>query len=81
MNIHALPLDSLSDNSPSPKQQGCVITHVSRTSHRFTFSMASAVFTGTVDFSTTILLLVDTDAIMRAAPSLHNVAMHTFSCV
>ena len=34
-----------------------------------TFSMASAVFTGTVDFSTTILELVDTDAIMRAAPS------------
>ncbi len=31
--------------------------------------MASAVFTGTVDFSTTILLLVETDAIRRAAPS------------
>ena len=31
--------------------------------------MASAVFTGTVLFSTTILLLVDTEAIMRAAPS------------
>ena len=34
-----------------------------------TFSMASAVFTGTVDFSTTIFEDVDTDAIMRAAPS------------
>ena len=34
-----------------------------------TFSIASAVFTGTVDFSTTILLVVDTEAIMRAAPS------------
>ena len=34
-----------------------------------TFSMASAVFTGTVDFSTTILLLLATLAIMRAAPS------------
>mmetsp|Transcript_23008 Transcript_23008/g.57773 ORF Transcript_23008/g.57773 Transcript_23008/m.57773 type:complete len:231 (+) Transcript_23008:756-1448(+) len=34
-----------------------------------TFSMACAVFTGTVDFSTTILLLVDTAAIMRAALS------------
>ena len=34
-----------------------------------TFSMASAVFTGTVDFSTTILSVVDTRAIMRAAPS------------
>ncbi len=33
------------------------------------FSIASAVFTGTVDFSTTILLVVDTEAIMRAAPS------------
>ena len=33
------------------------------------FSMASAVFTGTVDFSTTILLLLATLAIMRAAPS------------
>ena len=32
-----------------------------------TFSMASAVFTGTVDFSTTILEEVDTLAIMRAA--------------
>ena len=31
--------------------------------------MASAVFTGTVDFSTTILEDVDTEAIMRAAPS------------
>ena len=31
--------------------------------------MASAVFTGTVDFSTTILLLFATLAIMRAAPS------------
>ena len=31
--------------------------------------MASAVFTGTVDFSTTILLLLATLAIMRAAPS------------
>ena len=36
---------------------------------RGTFSIASAVFTGTVDFSTTILLVVDTEAIMRAAPS------------
>lgn len=34
-----------------------------------TFSMASAVLTGTVDFSTMILLLLDTDAITRAAPS------------
>mmetsp|Transcript_2955 Transcript_2955/g.10453 ORF Transcript_2955/g.10453 Transcript_2955/m.10453 type:complete len:237 (-) Transcript_2955:196-906(-) len=34
-----------------------------------TFSMASAVFTGTVDFSTTILLDVDTAAMARAAPS------------
>ena len=33
------------------------------------FSMASAVLTGTVDFSTTILEEVDTLAIMRAAPS------------
>ena len=33
------------------------------------FSMASAVFTGTVDFSTTILELVDTEAIILAAPS------------
>ena len=31
--------------------------------------MASAVLPGTVDFSTTILLLVETEAIMRAAPS------------
>lgn len=31
--------------------------------------MASAVFTGTVDFSTTIFDVVETDAIMRAAPS------------
>jgi hypothetical protein len=31
--------------------------------------MASAVFTGTVLFSTMILEDVDTDAIMRAAPS------------
>ena len=31
--------------------------------------MASAVFTGTVDFSTTILEDVDTEAIIRAAPS------------
>ena len=43
--------------------------------------MASAVFTGTVDFSTTILLFVDTDAIMRAAPSLLDVDMHTFGFV
>ena len=35
----------------------------------YTFSIASAVLTGTVDFSTTILLVVDTLAIMRAAPS------------
>ena len=34
-----------------------------------TFSMASAVLTGTVLFSTTILLRVETEAIMRAAPS------------
>lgn len=38
---------------------------------KHTFSMASAVLTGTVDFSTMILLLVETEAIMRAAPSLH----------
>lgn len=31
--------------------------------------MASAVLTGTVDFSTTILLVLDTLAIIRAAPS------------
>jgi hypothetical protein len=43
--------------------------------------MASAVFTGTVDFSTTILLFVDTDAIMRAAPSLLDVDTHTFGFV
>lgn len=36
---------------------------------RSTFSMASAVLTGTVLFSTMILLLVLTLAIMRAAPS------------
>lgn len=35
----------------------------------FTFSIASAVFTGTVDFSTTIFDVVETDAIRRAAPS------------
>ena len=40
-----------------------------RWEERRTFSIASAVFTGTVDFSTTILLVVDTEAIMRAAPS------------
>mmetsp|Transcript_23465 Transcript_23465/g.64691 ORF Transcript_23465/g.64691 Transcript_23465/m.64691 type:complete len:230 (+) Transcript_23465:1092-1781(+) len=34
-----------------------------------TLPMASAVFTGTVDFSTTILLEVDTEAMRRAAPS------------
>jgi hypothetical protein len=34
-----------------------------------TFEIASAVLTGTVLFSTTILLLLDTLAIMRAAPS------------
>lgn len=34
-----------------------------------TFSIASAVLTGTVLFSTTILDVVDTAAIMRAAPS------------
>ena len=34
-----------------------------------TFSIASAVLTGTVDFSTTILLEVETAAIIRAAPS------------
>ena len=34
-----------------------------------TFSIASAVFTGTVDFSTMILLLLDTLAMTRAAPS------------
>lgn len=34
-----------------------------------TLPMASAVFTGTVDFSTTILLWVETEAIRRAAPS------------
>jgi hypothetical protein len=34
-----------------------------------TLPMASAVLTGTVDFSTTILLEVDTEAIRRAAPS------------
>lgn len=34
-----------------------------------TFPMASAVFTGTVLFSTMILEDVDTEAIMRAAPS------------
>ena len=34
-----------------------------------TFSMASAVLTGTVLLSTTILLHVETEAIMRAAPS------------
>ena len=34
-----------------------------------TFSMASAVFTGTVDFSTTILEDFETAAIIRAAPS------------
>ena len=50
-----------------------IVTLVSRCLHQLTFSMASAVFTGTVDFSTTILLLVDTDAIMRAAPSLSHV--------
>ena len=31
--------------------------------------MASAVFTGTVGFSTTILLVLETEAITRAAPS------------
>lgn len=34
-----------------------------------TFSIASAVFTGTVDFSTTIFEVVETDAMSRAAPS------------
>ena len=34
-----------------------------------TFSIASAVLTGTVDFSTTILELLETAAIIRAAPS------------
>ena len=34
-----------------------------------TLPMASAVFTGTVLFSTMILDVVETDAIMRAAPS------------
>lgn len=41
----------------------------STASRALTFSMASAVFTGTVLFSTTILLLLETEAIMRAAPS------------
>ena len=31
--------------------------------------MASAVFTGTVDFSTTIFEVVETEAIILAAPS------------
>ena len=35
----------------------------------YTFSMASAVLTGTVDFSMTILLVLETLAIIRAAPS------------
>lgn len=34
-----------------------------------TFPMASAVLTGTVDFSTMILFEVEQAAIMRAAPS------------
>ena len=41
----------------------------SRTGVVRTLPMASAVLTGTVLFSTMILLLVDTLAIMRAAPS------------
>lgn len=35
----------------------------------YTFSIASAVLTGTVDFSMTILLVLETLAIIRAAPS------------
>ena len=37
--------------------------------HARTLAMASAVLTGTVLFSTTILLLLLTAAIIRAAPS------------
>mmetsp|Transcript_55 Transcript_55/g.202 ORF Transcript_55/g.202 Transcript_55/m.202 type:complete len:230 (-) Transcript_55:325-1014(-) len=58
---------------PSAKNSGLErMSNCTLSSSQFrlsTFSMASAVFTGTVDFSTMILLDVDTDAIMRAAPS------------
>ena len=51
-------LDRMSKRTP-----GWLLLRVS------TFSMASAVRTGTVDFSTTILEVFETAAIMRAAPS------------
>ncbi len=60
--------------SRPPRRRSTPICAGNRPLRTPTFSMASAVFTGTVDFSTMILLDVDTDAIMRAAPSLHRTA-------
>ena len=46
-----------------------ISTKLPETTRLHTFSMASAVLTGTVDFSTTIFELLDSIAIILAAPS------------